>query len=260
MIDAARRLDELLATEGRSLDRVLAGVAAVDPGGPPSEESVVTALDDIAEACPDGADTAAVLRHVFGTEGFTGDRIDYHDPANSLIHRVLERRRGIPLSLAAVAAEVARRRQRDLRPVGLPGHVLLGEGPDPDRWYDPFGGGATLDVDGCRTLFGRFHPIEAFQPSMLAPMRPEAVAIRTLTNLRVAWMRRGEASHLIPVLELRANMASADLGDRLELARLLAALGRNDRAAAEFDRLAELDPRDAERHRARALALRARFN
>lgn len=260
MIEAARRLDELVAADDRALDRVLAVVASVDPDGPPPEASVVTALDSVAEGCPDGADAATVLRHVFGTEGFSGDRTDYYDPANSLLHRVLERRRGIPLSLAAVTAEVARRRGGDLRPVGLPGHVLLGEGSEPDRWYDPFAGGAPLDIDACRTLFRRFHPVEAFQPTMLTPMPPEAVAIRTLNNLKVAWIKRGEASRVIPVLELRANMSSADPEDRLELARLLEALGRNERAAAEFDRLAELDPQRSERHRARARALRASFN
>jgi regulator of sirC expression with transglutaminase-like and TPR domain len=260
VIDAARRLDELLAADDRALDRILAVVASVDPDGGPGEDRVVEDLDDVAEGCPEPADTATVLRHVFGTEGFSGDQADYYDPANSLIHRVIERHRGIPLSLAAVAAEVARRRGHDLRPVGLPGHVLLGEGPDPDRWYDPFAGGAALDVDGGRRLFGRFHPIEAFRPGMLAPMTPEAVAVRTLNNLKVAWLRRGTLGLVLPVVELRAAMASAGSAERLELAQVLAALGRADSAAAEFERLAELDPPRADAHRARARALRARFN
>ena len=37
-----------------------------------------------------------------------------------------------------------RRHGIDLRPVGMPGHVLLASGPEPTEFYDPFAGGAVL--------------------------------------------------------------------------------------------------------------------
>ncbi len=68
------------------------------------------------------------------------------------------------------------------------------------------------------------------------------------------------ADRLVPVLELRANLPSGTLADRLELARLLAGLRRVEQAATEFEHLAELDADGGDSHRARARSLRARLN
>ncbi len=258
--DGPARLRELLATGEPNLDRILAVIASVDPEEPPSEDTIVATFDQLAMEAEHDGSPDSILSYVYGELGFGGDTADYYNPANSLIHRVLERRRGIPMTLAAVAAEVGRRCDVDLRLVGLPGHILLGEGPTPSAWFDPFNGGARLGYDDCRQLFGRFHPIEAFQPAMLAPIDAEVISIRMLNNLRAAYTQRGEAARTIPVLEMRVEMASAAVGDRLELAGLLAALGRYDRAADEFERLAELDPQRADAYQAKARSYRAHRN
>lgn len=54
----------------------------------------------------------------------------YDDPENSFLHRVLERRQGIPISLAAVYLFVARRVGLPLSGIGTPGHFLLRVGPE----------------------------------------------------------------------------------------------------------------------------------
>lgn len=260
-MEPSQRLNELLAgPDPIPLDRVLAVIASVDPAGPPDEETIVGQIDGLAEDCPDDGSADTVLDHVFGRLGFKGDAANYYDPANSLIHRVLERRRGIPLSLAAVASEVGRRRGIDLRLIGMPGHILLGEGPEPSVWFDPFNRGARLDYDDCRILFARFHPIEAFVPDMLRPIGAEAITIRVLNNLRVAYTRRGQAGLMIPVLELRAAMASAERTDQLELVNLLAGLGRFDRAAEVLESLAEADPDRRAAYLAKAHSYRAHRN
>ncbi|MEM7275709.1 MAG: transglutaminase-like domain-containing protein [Actinomycetota bacterium] len=266
---AADRLNLLLAEPGVGLDRLLAVIASVDPvdDHEPStdqvaatEAAVVAALDHLADGCPDPADPDALFGHVYGSLGFSGDVDDYYDPANSLLDRVIDRRRGIPLSLAAVVAEIARRNGRDLRPVGMPGHVLLGEGPEPTRWYDPFNRGVALGMDDCRSLFGRLQPIEAFEPEMLRPMTGLEVCVRTLNNLRIAYARRGEPSRIIPVLSLRADLPSGRIEDREELADLMSALGRFEQAAVQYGRLGEDDPANRERHLGRRQACLANRN
>ena len=258
----ATQLNRLLSEETPRLDQVLSIIATVEDASPAAaiEAEVVQQLDELAESCPAAPEAMDILNHVYGTMGFSGDVADYYDPANSLIDRVIERRRGIPLTLAAIAAEVGRRVGADLRPIGMPGHVLLGEGPEPTHWFDPFNRGAQLGYDDCRLLFARFHAVEAFSPSMLRPMNAEAVAIRTLNNLRVAYMKRGTASKTIPVLELRANMASAEVADRLDLANLLTSLGRMERAAEEYETLASVDPERRDAYLQRATACRAHSN
>jgi len=56
---------------------------------------------------------ARLRTFVFDDLGFRGDRNDYFSPSNSLLHEVLERRRGIPLTLAIVMMELGWR-------VGIP--------------------------------------------------------------------------------------------------------------------------------------------
>src|SRR5215212_5706363 len=96
-----------------------------------------------------GADPAAALPTIlalnlvlFTEEGFHGNTDDYYDPRNSYLNEVLARRTGIPISLALVYIEVARRVGLVLQGVGLPGHFLVGyipPGPDGEPVFiDPF--------------------------------------------------------------------------------------------------------------------------
>lgn len=67
-----------------------------------------------------------LLNHFFFEElGFAGNRNHYHDPDNSYLHRVLERRRGIPVSLAVLWLELAQGLGLDAHGVGFPGHFLV---------------------------------------------------------------------------------------------------------------------------------------
>ena len=58
---------------------------------------------------------ARLAAHVYGTLGFRGNEKDYYDPRNSLLSNVVERRMGIPITLAIVYCEIARR-------AGIPAH------------------------------------------------------------------------------------------------------------------------------------------
>ncbi len=258
------RLTELLALDPVPLDRVMAVVASVAPDAP-GEDEVVAAFDALAAELPAargpgplGAE--GVLTHVYGELGFVGNTADYYSPDNSLVHRVLATRRGIPLTLGMIGVEIARRVGVELSVVGLPGHVIVGDGPEPSRWFDPFGGGAELDLEGCRQLFGRFSPIESFDVAMTAPISPLAATARMLGNLKLCYRNGGNLAQMARVLELSAELPGAPVTERLELAGALAALGRDEQAARQRDLLARLDPARAQAHQAAAIRHRARQN
>src|ERR687885_532557 len=61
-----------------------------------------------------------------GRHGFAGDREEYDHPDNSMLDRVLERRRGLPILLSVVYVAVAERAGVPLGGVGLPGHFVVG--------------------------------------------------------------------------------------------------------------------------------------
>src|SRR5438093_520977 len=95
-------------------------------------------LDDLAARCAEHS-FSGVVQHVAG-EGFAGDRSDYYDPQNSYLNHVLERRRGIPITLSIVTIEIARRVGVPLVGVGMPGHFVVRDGRDDDAFADPFNG------------------------------------------------------------------------------------------------------------------------
>ena len=86
-------------------------------------------LDDLARAAgerlraaPGGSGEVALLNHfLFVDEGFAGNRDEYYDPKNSFLNDVIDRRRGIPITLSIVYMEVARRVGIEIRGVGFRG-------------------------------------------------------------------------------------------------------------------------------------------
>jgi regulator of sirC expression with transglutaminase-like and TPR domain len=140
-------------------------------------------LDELAQRC--SAPTFDGVREMlFERERFSGNTGDYADPENAFLDSVLDRRLGIPITLAVVMIEVARRIGVKVAGVGMPGHFLVRDPEAVDAWCDPFRGGAMYDRKGCRALFARLHgPEAAFRAEFLEPISAHALLARMLTNL-----------------------------------------------------------------------------
>lgn len=192
--------------------------------------------------------------HLVDDLGFGGDRADYHDPRNSLVPAVLDRRRGIPLTLAIVALEVGRRCEVPLVGVGMPGHFLVRGVDEPDRLIDLFADGAELDPVGCRSIFERLHAGAPWDDRYLDPVDNLTIVARLLANLANSYRRSGDAKALGWVMDLRLHLPGASARDRRELAVLLGAAGRYDEAADH------LEATGVERDEQTAARLRARLN
>lgn len=219
-------------------------------------------LDDLADQV--GEPTLDGLRRLlFRDLGFAGNDIDYYDPRNSYLDDVLDRRTGIPISLAVVMLEVGRRIGVPLSGVSMPGHFLVRDKVDPDVFVDPFARGVVLDRDGCERRFYGIHGADArFDPSYLEPVGKAAILTRQLANLENIANIRGETFTLLWILRLRAAMPDADDTVRRRLAATLGAAGRPDEAAEVFEGLAAAAPDEAMALDAAqaARAMRARLN
>jgi regulator of sirC expression with transglutaminase-like and TPR domain len=157
---------------------------------------------------------AACVELLGAKHGFAGDRERYDDPDNSMLDRVLERRRGLPILLSVVYVAAADRAGIALAGVGLPGHFVVGHfGADPPVLLDPFAGGARLTAE--------------VDPHYLRPWSPAEVALRMLNNLVGSYRRRGHLGAAITAARLRLALpADATLRDQhdAELRRLRARL------------------------------------
>ncbi|HXW08926.1 MAG TPA: tetratricopeptide repeat protein [Vicinamibacterales bacterium] len=140
----------------------------------------------------------AFHEYLYDEQGFTGNRDRYDDPRNSFLNEVLDRRMGIPISLAIVYLEVARRAHLDVAGVNFPGHFLLRvalaggrRSLAPDVLIvDPFHSGARLSESDCRELL-RQHvgDAAAFDRSLLDPATRHDIVVRVLVNLKRLYVR-----------------------------------------------------------------------
>ena len=139
----------------------------------------------------------AFNEYLYDEQRFVGNRERYDDPRNSFINEVLDRRTGIPISLAVVYLEVARRAGLPVEGVNFPGHFLLRarDGGASDARsevsiIDPFHGGARLSEYDCRQLLRQHVGDEAaFDASLLAPATRQDIVVRILVNLKRLYVR-----------------------------------------------------------------------
>jgi regulator of sirC expression with transglutaminase-like and TPR domain len=217
-------------------------------------------LDDLAGALLESS-ASAVAGLLFEELGFAGNTEDYSDPRNSYLDQVLDRRVGIPISLAVLMIEVGRRAGVAITGVGMPGHFLVrGDGD----LRDPFRGGQRVEEAECEAMFRAIHgPAARFRPSMLAPVGPRVILARMLANLRQNYVARRDASALEWVVRLRVAIPGVSPSELADLSRLLVDLGRFAEAARALDDLTVagvLDPEDSAKIHGRAIALKARLN
>lgn len=192
-------------------------------------------LADLAAGVP-GDDLVAVAHHLFTTAGLRGATASYYDPLNSMLPLVLDRRRGIPVTLAVIAVDVARRLNIEASVVGMPGHVLVGDGDPPHRWIDVFHGGQWVDALGARARFATIHGRHApFDPRALSATPDPHVIARLLGNLVGIYASTGDAHRLVRVHELRTAIPGLAESERPALATALTSVGRYEEAAVLWE-------------------------
>lgn len=188
---------------------------------------------------------------LFGELDFRGNKDDYADPDNLLLDQVIERRIGVPVTLALIYVEVCRRAGLGMRGVGMPGHVIVRNVARPDEetlFVDVFRAGALLTVANCerivRSIYGSATP---FRDHFLDPATPRQLLQRLLYNLKANALRRGNEAQAERVIELLLALAPWDLDEMRDRGRLRERLGRYGEALEDLETYIEYRPdaRDA---------------
>jgi len=201
----------------------------------------------------------ALIRRLFTREGFTGNVEHYYDPRNSLLHQVLARRLGLPITLSVVCIEVARRAGITVEGVAMPGHFLVrrtGTG----EYVDTFGGGEVLDLAGCEARFRRSTGMQIpFGDHLLPTATRPAILARILENLRGVY-RAGRPADLEWVLRMRLILPGAGIEEVIELGEAMGRQGKWLDAAAQLESTVDSWPQYGERLTVAARSLRAHLN
>jgi len=160
-------------------------------------EGVQTAFDRLAgklaaqarSSSTEAARMECLRRFFFGSEGFAGNDGNYYDAANSYLHRVLETRRGIPISLAVVFLEFARHIGLEAWGVAFPGHFLVRVTlRDGVAIIDPFSGDSLSREELERRATGFGAPLA----QLLRPASRCEILTRMLRNLESIHAQSGE--------------------------------------------------------------------
>jgi len=145
----------------------------------------------------------AINHYLYEDLGFVGNTQCYYDPRNSFLNDVIDRRRGIPISLSLVYMEIARRLAFPMVGINFPGHLLI----RPDRedmsfYVDPFCKGELLFAQDCRDritqVFG--HPLD-LRPEFFQVLSPRQFLVRMLTNLKQIYLNDNQLEKCLDICE-----------------------------------------------------------
>lgn len=185
----------------------------------------------------------ALNGHLFGELGFFGNTEHYYEPQNSYLNEVLDRRRGIPITLSVVYMEVARRVGLDVVGIGLPGHFIVeARQTEESALLDPFHGGEALTLDDCERLVSDVYGgTVSFSEEYLVPVTQRQILGRILNNLKMIYLPGGDTERAWPVVEKMVHLDPDSPLDRRD--RGLLAHGRNQFPLARDDLRFYLDRR-----------------
>ena len=159
-------------------------------------------MDEMAERCRElmtppssPREMCKVMNRVFFHEyGFRAATKDSGHPSNSFLHKVIERRRGLPITLSVLYLLVARRIGFELEPIGLPGRFMVGCFAEETPFYvDVWAGGRFREV----------HELEGFlkevavenSGSFLLPVTMAETLTRGCRNLILQYRQAGDEEH-----------------------------------------------------------------
>ncbi|MFM8377815.1 MAG: transglutaminase family protein [Planctomycetia bacterium] len=268
-VHARRTLDELAGLVGRPDAEIdlfhaallIAKLDNADLDIAASRQELERLAADIRGRIPAQAaddDVLAVLNRVLFDElGFHGSRGDYYNRSNSYVNEVLDDREGIPISLAVVYMELARRLGLAVEGVGFPGHFLVQYTPAAGaaRWLDIFDRAAVRTRDDLAAK-RRTEAGEELADADLAVAGPRAILTRMLNNLLGIAAREGRQADVLRYLDAILVVDPDSARDRVMRMITAARLGRRTAALADARWLLDHQPPGIDLDQVRSLVAR----
>jgi len=169
--------------------------------------NIASRLEEVGAGVDDASERAACLAQVLAEEfGFAGDAETYDDPDNADLIRVIDRLRGLPISLSILYVAAARRIGWAAEVLSLPGHVLVMVGQEAEPVViDPFRRGVPVGVEEITALLALAKGGVSEAVRHVAAMPNRAILVRLLLNQAT---RAEKAGHGRRALLLYSRMTS----------------------------------------------------
>ena len=202
--------------------------------------------DEIREEVDNAEDArtagTALTAFLYQHENFRGNEDDYYDPRNSFLNEVLDRRRGIPITLSILYMEVGARLGLTVRGIGLPGHFLV-KLSDAGTYVDPYSGQVDLGESDCADRVSAIHGgAVSLEPTAFEPQSHRQILTRVLTNLRVIYRSRDDLPRARAALD-RLILLNPGAGQPYrDRAEILARAGEYRLAMNDLEQVRHLQP------------------
>ena len=222
-------------------------------------EGSIQTLDDLALRASEGLDPSMDLPtklerlslFLGPKEGFRGDKTDYYNPQNAYLNRVLERKKGIPITLSLIYMEVGLRLGIVCEAIGLPGHLVIRAGdPSMGLYMDPFHRGRLLSKDDCLELMGRIYGGRVeLRDEFFRPYTKKQFLVRILANLKNMHVRLRDYTKALAAVD-RMALIDPNMGSNLkERAWIFSQTGQYRKAIKDLEAFLKLQPRPDEAKR-----------
>ncbi|MDB5685681.1 MAG: hypothetical protein JWR77_270 [Rhizorhabdus sp.] len=238
----------LLDDEEIELDMAALELSALDHDGLDTDPyiAILSGIGEnlamVGRVAHNGAQQAGALALVIaGHYGFVGDRTTYDAPLNADMIRVIDRRKGLPVSLAILYVSAARRMGWTAHALNTPGHVLVSIGDEAlPVIVDPFNGGSSVAPGQVAALVAQMGGHRGGGEDYLAPMTNRMVLVRLLMNQATRAEQAGDPARAMTVYE-RMTIAAPSHGQGWwDLARLQLANGDTESARDSLSAMLEV--------------------
>jgi regulator of sirC expression with transglutaminase-like and TPR domain len=161
--------------------------------------------------------------YLFTVQKFKPNTDDYYNPLNSYLNVVIERKRGIPITLCILYMKIARSVNFKMYPVNFPGHFLVKhilEDNSGEIVVDPFNAGRIMDDYSLKALLDQAYPQRniPLTHALVEKVTAAHVLIRMLNNLKGSYYeaqdmdRYNIANEMVLAIDLYNPEAVRDKG------------------------------------------------
>lgn len=196
--------------------------------------------------------------------GYSGDELSYDDLQNANLMRVVDRRKGLPVSLGILYMHAGRAQGWETAGLAFPGHFLIRLSEGPERVIlDPFHAGRICGAAELRQLLKAASGQDSeLLPEHYSPVSDRDVLLRLQNNLKARLLQAQQMERAVTVVETMLMLAP-DLAELWRESGLLhARLGNMRSATAALEQFVLRAPEGVARHQAAALLqqLRSKLN
>lgn len=170
--------------------------------------------------------TAALQNLVIG-QGYAGDNQTYDDVQNANLIRVIDRRKGLPVSLAILLIHAAKTSDWHVVGLSFPYHFLIRLDHESDRVViDPFNAGAVLTTTRMRDLLKSFDGDADLRPEHYQSVSNRSILLRLQNNMKSRAVQQRRFDRAAELVERMLLFAPVEAALWRELSVLQVACGR----------------------------------